>query len=180
MDRYVIFDALDLTPSLTQVTRQPRFERANPSLMFRINVSLRSPMPTSPSPSTIPSLLCGLVWSHAKDPSEDTSSLIKNILCSASSRPDFQTRPRPTPSTKQMKSSFWDIGKGRTCAVDVEEPRKATPKSHSDDEAFASILRQAMEVSKSVPTQQSRDEAGPSGSSSSSTSPFQQDVPESE
>ena len=36
-----------------------------------------------------------------------------------------------------------------------------------------------MEVSKSVPTQRSRDEAGPSGSSYSFVSPFQQVVPES-
>lgn len=53
--------------------------------------------------------------------------------------------------------------------VDVEGSQKPAPEPDFADDAFANILKHIMELSKSTPTPRSPDEAGPPGTSSSST-----------
>ena len=100
-----------------------------------------------------------------EEPREDAARLIEDILSSIF--PGFASRaqPQPTPSTETAQASGPDKGKGKARAVHFEEPQKPAPKPESAGEAFADILRHAMELSKSTPAPRSPDEAGPSGSS---------------
>ncbi|KAF9649920.1 hypothetical protein BDM02DRAFT_3185869 [Thelephora ganbajun] len=104
-----------------------------------------------------------------KDPSEDPAKLVENLLSSIFSGLAFHTQPQVTPSTEKAQPSVSDKGKGKARAVAVEEPQKPVPKPKSADEAFADILRHVMELSRSTPAPQSPEEAGPSGSSPSSS-----------
>jgi len=103
-----------------------------------------------------------------KDADEDATDLIESLLSSIFglvSHPD----PQPAPPTEQAQPSVSDKGKGKTRATDVEEPQEPVPKTESADESFTEILRRVMELSKSTSVRRSPGEAGPSGSSSSSS-----------
>ena len=112
----------------------------------------------------------------AKPSGEDASKLFETFLSSVFPGFFFPTQPQPTSSTEQAQhteNSVSDKGKGKARAVDVEEPQKPAPESDPADEVFANVLRNAMKLSKCSPTRRSPDEAGPSGSSTS-TNPFAQ------
>ena len=100
-----------------------------------------------------------------EDPREDLARLVGGIISSIFPGLGSHAQPRPTPSTETAQSSGSDKGKGKARAVNFEEPQKPAPKPESAGEAFADILRHAMELSKSTPTPRSPNEAGPSGSS---------------
>ena len=137
MARYAIFDALDLTRSLTQVICQPCIERGEPlvdvlsqRLVTEFDADITKPISNTLSPLRPHSVACegprrGCNFVHQGH--SFFRLLVSRFL-----------DPTTTYSlTERMKSSFLDTGKDRACAVDVEEPRNATPKSYSDDEALA-------------------------------------------
>ena len=103
-----------------------------------------------------------------KAPNEDASQSIESLLSSIFPGLAFCTQPEPTPSTEQVQPSVPDKGKGKARAADVEEPKKPETEPESIEDVFAHVLRHFMGLSKSAPPPRSADEAGPSGSSSSS------------
>ena len=123
--------------------------------------------------------------SHSADPvkpkasKEGASELVETVLSSIFPGLVFRTKAEPSPSTEQAQPGVSGEGKGKGRAVDTEESQKPTPKPESAEPAFADILKHLMELSKSTVAPRSPDEAGPSGSSSSS-SPAKQVVTESE
>ena len=100
--------------------------------------------------------------------SEDASQSIENLLSSIFPGLAFRTQPEPTPSTERVQPTVPDKGKGKARAVDVEEPQKPETKPESIEDVFADVLRHVMGLSRSTAPPRSADEAGPSGSSSSS------------
>ena len=103
-----------------------------------------------------------------KAPSEDAPQSIENLLSSIFPGLALRTQPEPTPSTEQVQPSVPDKGKGKARAADVEEPKKPETEPESIEDVFADVLKHFMGLSKSTPPPRSADEAGPSGSSSSS------------
>ncbi|KAF9785091.1 hypothetical protein BJ322DRAFT_1218799 [Thelephora terrestris] len=106
--------------------------------------------------------------SKERKASNQDASGLENILTSIFPGLNFRAQPEPIPSTEQVKTSVPDRGKGKTRAVDVEDPKKSETGPESTEEVLANILRHVMGLSESAPIPRSPDEAGPSGSSSSS------------
>lgn len=97
----------------------------------------------------------------APDPSEDAAKAVKNLLSSVFPGLFSHIKLEPAPSTEKARSGALDKGKGKARAVDVEEPQRPAPESESADDASASILRNVMELSKSIPAPRSLSEAHP-------------------
>ena len=153
---------------LSQVTRQPHFATRRP-----LDDTLKQRLATESDPDITESIRNILSYleprldqsEKPKDPKEDAARLIEDILSSIFPGFVSHTQPQPTPSTETAQASGSDKGKGKARAVNFAEPQKPAPKPEPAGEAFADILRHAMELSKSTPAPRSPDEAGPSGSS---------------
>ena len=172
--RFVPVCVLDLTliRSRPQITRQPHVTKRKPitDLLEQRLAGESDADITGPIKNILSYLEPRPVESEKpKDPSEDAHKLIENLLSSIFPGLFVQSQPEPVPSTEQTEPTTSDSekGKGKARAVDVNESQ---PKSESADETFANILRHVMELSKSAPTPRSPDEAGPSGTTSSSSS----------
>ena len=154
--------------SLRQVTRQPHAAKRR-----SLDDALKQRLAAESDPDItepIRNLLSYLEPRPAQsekpeDPREDAAKLIEDILSSIFPGLVTNAQPQPTPPSETAQGSVSDKGKGKSRAVDVEEPKKSAPKSEPTGELFADILRHAMELSKSTPAPRSPDEAGPSGSS---------------
>ena len=157
---------------LPQVTRQPhvaKCRRLDDTLKQRLAAE-SDPDITEPIRNILSHLEPGSAQSEKpKDTGDNAARLIENILSSIFPGLVSHTQPQPTPSTETTQASGPDKGKGKARAVNFEEPQKPAPKPETPGEAFADILRHAMELSKSTPPPRSPNEAGPSGSSRSPT-----------
>lgn len=113
---------------------------------------------------------CSVQSDKPQTSSEDRSKLVEKLLSSIAPVPLFRAQCEPTSSTEQAQPNVLDKGKGKARVADIEEPRKPAPEPKSAHDAFADILRHVMELSKPTAVPRSPDEAGPSGSSPSSSS----------
>ena len=164
---------LILISSSPQVARQPHVAKRRPLVdALKQRLAAESDVDiTEPIQSILSSLGPRPAQSEKPEESnEDIAKLVEDVLSSIFPGLVFRTQPQPAPSTEKPQANASDKGKGKARAVDVEESQKPTPKPESAGETLADILRHVMELSKSAPAPRSPDEAGPSGSSSSSPS----------
>jgi len=162
-----------LISSSPKITCQPYAVKRKPLadvLKQRLSTESDSDI-TEPTQNILPSLEPRPVQSEGpKDSGEDSAKLIESLLSSIFPDLVFHSQPQPTRSTEGVQPSVPDEGKGKTRAVDVEEPQKSARKSEPAGDRFVDVLRHVMELSKRTTAPRSPDEAGPSGSSSSSPS----------
>jgi len=159
-----------LTGSSSQMTRHPHVVKRKP-LVDALKQRLAAE-PDADITEPIQNILSSLESRPAQsggpeDSDEDAAKLIENLLSSIFPGAVFHARSQSTPSAEQAKPHASDKGKGKSRAVDSDEPQKPAPKPESAEEAFADIVRHVMEMSKGTPARRSHDKAGPSGSSPS-------------